>query len=167
LERDNKAWMIDSRLYTFGSPQVFQLRELQEPQWVSSVHEQENAFHFVNNMDLVPLLNLMPQRGCADVISKSFVPALKKFFTRGPKSAVKVIINETVDQVFSVKDCEWKQWGTIYYFKEKNGWKKIDYSALKTTANNFLKIVMLQAFMIYDHMPWKYRTNILEYVLKI
>lgn len=170
FERDNKEWMIDSRLYTFGSPQVFQLRELQEPKWVYSVHEQENAFHFVNHMDLFPLVNMMQQRGTAEVISKSFMPALKKLFTRGPKSAVKVIRQEAEDR--ACKDCEWKQWGEIYYFKKDDGWKNINYSALKTIAESsslalLPGLQLLQAVMVYKHMPWKYRTNILNYVFEI
>jgi hypothetical protein len=156
--------MLETRLYTFGSPQVFQLRELQEPQWVSSVHEQENAFHFVNHMDWVPLVNLLPQRRSIEVISKSFAPATKKFFSCGLKSAVKVIDDEANKVLF--KDCEWKQWGEIYYFMKKDGWRKINYSTLKVMAK-LSSLPILQGIMVYRHMPWEYRANILKYVFEI
>lgn len=126
-----KSFLKDSKIYTFGSPQVFRLNHTKNgndtPQWKDSV--ESSSFHFVNERDPVPLLNLLAERG----LSEALVDASKE------KGSVWGKLSKFASDMAHklTRDCTWKEWGHILFFNSDK-WEKTDLSDLKTEAGGLL-----------------------------
>lgn len=122
-----KTFLRNSKIYTFGSPQVFRLNEYEIPQWKNSV--ERSSFHFVNGKDPVPLLNLLTERGACEAIANG----LQK--DGGFRAKLKCVLASAVAHM--TQDCYWKEWGRIFYFN-LNRWEEINLGNLQKTAGNAL-----------------------------
>lgn len=136
-------FLHNSRTYTFGSPQVFRLYESLVPRWVEKV--EQSSVHFVNENDIVPLLNLLRERSIVNIAeaTKSKITEnspgsgvwqdLKakewKKFICGLGSAAWTLGSNLSSCVLNELcfDSSYKQWGTIlYYTDEAQFYTRID-----------------------------------------
>lgn len=177
------AFLAKSKMYTFGAPQVF--RENQKfgtPSWVEEF--EKSSFHFVNQHDPVPLLNILKERPVVEVLKNgcNVIKNHRKENACGLWQALREKGLECVGQMAidglaaCLTDCSYKHYGTIYYLSGSRPLKTIDINELKKKAGSLQRSVKSRGwanFLVFnlltvtEHFMKSYKGNYVRQELAV